>query len=98
LHICNDLPPKHLPNVNLKFCGFDYFRMKCCMDGLNQENNITGKNGLDKDPRGEWRRGTSPLRSLRTGLEPLGSSGSHYPAFVNGFTFSTGSSHKLVDL
>jgi hypothetical protein len=29
---------------------------------------------------GEWRGGTSPLRSLRTGLEPLGSSGSHYPA------------------
>jgi hypothetical protein len=47
---------------------------------------------------GEWRRGTSPLRSLRTGLEPLGSSGSHYPAFVNGFTFFTGSSHKMVDL
>ena len=47
---------------------------------------------------GEWRRGISPLRSLRTGLEPLGSSGSHYPAFVNGFTFFTGSSHKMVDL
>ena len=29
---------------------------------------------------GEWRRGTSPLRSLRYGREPLGSSGSHHPA------------------
>ncbi|MCX5806796.1 MAG: hypothetical protein NT010_12165 [Proteobacteria bacterium] len=29
---------------------------------------------------GEWRKGTSPLRSLRTGLELLSSSGSHYPA------------------
>ena len=29
---------------------------------------------------GEWRRGTSPLRSLRYGREPLGSSGSNYPA------------------
>ena len=30
--------------------------------------------------RGEWRRGTSPLRSLRTRREPLGSPGSHHPA------------------
>ena len=30
--------------------------------------------------RGEWRRGASPLRSLRYGREPLGSSGSHHPA------------------
>jgi hypothetical protein len=30
--------------------------------------------------RGEWRGGVSPPRSLRTGREPLGSSGSRYPA------------------
>ena len=29
---------------------------------------------------GEWRGGVSPPRSLRTGREPLGSSGSQYPA------------------
>ena len=29
---------------------------------------------------GEWRRGTSPLRSLRTRREPLDSPGSHHPA------------------
>ena len=28
----------------------------------------------------EWRGGVSPPRSLRTGREPLGSSGSQYPA------------------
>src|SRR5664279_4401908 len=32
------------------------------------------------DLRGEWRGGVSPPRSLRTGREPLGSSGSQYPA------------------
>ena len=30
--------------------------------------------------RGEWRGGVSPPRSPRTGREPLGSSGSQYPA------------------
>jgi hypothetical protein len=30
--------------------------------------------------RGEWRGGVSPPRSLRTGREPLSSSGSQYPA------------------
>ena len=35
---------------------------------------------LTLDCGGEWRRGTSPLRSLRYGREPLGSSGSNYPA------------------
>jgi hypothetical protein len=30
--------------------------------------------------RGEWRGGVSPPRSLRTGREPLCSSGSQYPA------------------
>jgi hypothetical protein len=38
----------------------------------------------DEEPRenrgGEWRGGVSPPRSLRTGREPLGSSGSQYPA------------------
>src|ERR1017187_1258370 len=32
------------------------------------------------DDLGEWRGGVSPPRSLRTGREPLGSSGSRYPA------------------
>src|SRR5882724_10855063 len=31
------------------------------------------------DVLGEWRGGVSPPRSLRTGREPLGSSGSQYP-------------------
>ena len=30
----------------------------------------------------EWRRGPSPLRSHRSGREPLGSSGSYRPAHV----------------
>ncbi len=33
-----------------------------------------------RDYRGEWRGGVSPPRSPRTGREPLGSSGSQYPA------------------
>ena len=32
------------------------------------------------EKQGEWRGGVSPPRSLRTGREPLGSSGSRYPA------------------
>ena len=45
------------------------------MDGKKESYSFGG---------GEWHRGPSPLRSLRTGLEPLGSSGSHHPAV--GFT------------
>ncbi len=36
---------------------------------------------LSLDWPGEWRRGTFPLGSLRSVREPLGSSGSHHPAF-----------------
>src|SRR5713226_4443689 len=44
--------------------------------------NLTGKPVGRKDlpASGEWRGGVSPPRSLRTGREPLGSSGSQYPA------------------
>jgi hypothetical protein len=52
-----------------------------------------------KLPEGEWRRGISPLRSLRTGREPRDSSGSHCPAMPlkqrpgHGFALLTRSSH-----
>jgi hypothetical protein len=64
------------------------------MESLNVGGSILGSHGevnenvflvnvflvLGKIAEGEWRRGTSPLRSLRYGREPLGSSGSNYPA------------------
>ncbi len=50
------------------------------MDSLVYSIRRRGPKKLRSDSPGEWRRGTSPLRSLRTGLEPLGSSGSHHPA------------------
>jgi len=47
---------------------------------------------------GEWRRGTTPLRSLRTGRDSLPSSSSYCPALKNGFALSTRLLPFLVDL
>src|SRR5664279_4561786 len=52
-------------------------RLRAPKSNPNPVHWLRVKLGLTK---GEWRGGISPPRSLRTGREPLGSSGSQYPA------------------
>ena len=56
---------------------------RCRCDGMRAllaGNNTVRMLEATRRSRGEWRRGTSPLRSLRTRRESLDSPGSHYPA------------------
>ena len=60
--------------------GSRVFEIEACLsEGVNERNRDRGairRHSLGEGRRGERRRGTSPLRSLRYGREPLGSSGS----------------------